>query len=74
MNQTNAATDTDDNVQTMRDQGIADATAGLPAFAMLSEGELLVADPCGVHVPLSADGSPAYREAFAYARAYAANL
>lgn len=62
----------DDNIQTMRDKGIADACSGTKPIAWIDEdGWVFVIGP---------DGEPAlpqtpteYREAFAYARAFEAN-
>lgn len=62
----------DDNVQAMRDRGIADACAGLPAFAWFDRGDLFASAPDGLPKRVTDDAR--YREAFAYARAYAAEV
>jgi len=65
----------EDNIQAMRDQGIADALNGYPAFAVFHEiGELSVMCPDGFMRHLSQDDDAEWREAFAYAQAYAANI
>ncbi len=67
------------NAQAARDQGIADASNGFPAFAWFdAEGEVFVSGRDGLPARVSSAviGDvclPEYREAFAYARAYSAN-
>lgn len=63
----------DDNVQAMRDQGIADACNKAPPLVVI-EGRAMYCAAGSWVVPL--DGqlvSVRHREAFAYARAYEAN-
>lgn len=64
----------DTNAQAARDQGIADACNGYPAFAYLGlDGRVLfLTKRDGVGMSLLPSDAE-YREAFAYARAYAAN-
>jgi hypothetical protein len=62
----------DDLVQSMRDQGIADACAGRAPWAWLTDGALFVGgrNPTEAIREVDTD-SREYRTAFAYARAYA---
>lgn len=64
----------DSNIQTMRDQGIADACAGKPARCWLSPtgDEVFVREDSG-RLSLFASCDSEYRAAFVYARAYEAN-
>lgn len=65
----------DANAQAARDQGIADACNGFPAFAYFGLGgrALFLTQGDGIAMSLL-PSDPEYREAFAYARAYAAEL
>jgi hypothetical protein len=73
------------NAQAFRDQGISDACNGYPAFCWFGEGDggpgsdVFCSGRNGVPERVAAAGiggvcCPEYREAFAYARAYAAEL
>lgn len=66
----------DTAVQSMRDQGIADACAGRAAKFWLSGGALLGAlkhsNGASYEITREWDGEQEYRSAFAYARAYEA--
>lgn len=68
---------TDDNVQSMRDQGIADACAGREPLCWIVTDSgcdiLLRRGSDDVPQMLIPDDGEKYREAFAYARAYGAN-
>lgn len=66
----------DNNVQAMRDQGICDACDREPPFATMTINDWVrvrLPEPFGTGLLTSRDGQE-YREARAYALAYAANL